>query len=656
MKNIKEKLKKDWKFFLAIVVTIVAFLMLSFYTLRISDKLYKTSSIVTSDSYIENINPGDIIEQKIIATDNNFKRIDIQFEPFKEKSDVAGKVRIGIKNSDGNVITEKFITRNNIRENNIYEFEFETQKESDGKEYTLFIQFEEAQDSKKFFSVKTVEETENNSLTINNEKSNFKLATQEFYLSNTKQIFFIFIAIVFSAYAMGISIYIRYKKDIKIEKIFLITIPVICLFYTLTMPTFKNHDELYHWYRAYEVSIGKLAEGIDGDTLGTKMPANIAKPMTSDWTKITYHDVKEYLKLGLEEENQRIQYSETSAVYSFIQYIPQGVGIFLARIFTDKVLLLAYAGRIANMIVALTCIYFAIKKTPFGKKILLLISYIPIAIEGFSSLSPDAMTTSVSLLYIAYILSLAFSKESFIIKKKQKIILTVLSIVMALCKIVYIPLVLLMFIIPKEKFEKNKKVKNIVLIAGIACVINLIWLGISSVYLAHFREGDSAVQVKTLLSNPIRYLQNCLYTANLNGKNYIYTMFGGELGWGELIKVNSIVPYTLFILSIWITIADETIKDKFKTYQKVIIFLTILFIVGLIFTSLYVQWTTCGSDSILGIQGRYFIPILPLIMLLIGSQIKVKTSYDENNINKSIGIIGTLLQIIVILQIVICHL
>ena len=133
-------------------------------------------------------------------------------------------------------------------------------------------------------------------------------------------------------------------------------------------------------------------------------------------------------------------------------------------------------------------------------------------------------------------------------------------------------------------------------------------------------------------------------------------MIGGELGWGELIKVHTVVPYILFVLLIWITLTDQTTKDRFKLYQKVIIALTILAVGGLIFTSLFVQWTTCGSDSIAGIQGRYFIPILPLLMILVGSQIKLKTEYDNKNMQKSIGIIGTVLQIYVILQIVITHL
>ena len=89
---------------------------------------------------------------------------------------------------------------------------------------------------------------------------------------------------------------------------------------------------------------------------------------------------------------------------------------------------------------------------------------------------------------------------------------------------------------------------------------------------------------------------------------------------------------------------------------KIIITLVILAIIALIFTSLYVQWTTVGSKSILGIQGRYFIPILPLAAILIGSVIKVENKYKDENIIKTIAITGIIIQIIVIAQIIITHL
>lgn len=650
-----QKLKKDWKFFLILFLAVIMLLSISFYSLGISDKLYIKGEGINADKYIENISQGTIIEQKIISQNNNLERIDIEFEPFKDEYNIDKEAIIGIKNENGEIIKEEKVLRNYIRENNVYEFKFDKQKESKDKEYTVYIKFENIEKDQKFFSVKYNENIDS-VFTVNNEEVKGSLGIKSYYLSNSRLAFFYIAAIIISIYVIFISIYIRYKKNIKIENIFLCTVPAICLMYIICMPTFKNHDELYHWYRAYEVSIGKFVTGVDGDTLGTIMPENIAKASTDNWEDITYADVKENLSLNLDEENETLLYSETSAVYSFLQYIPQAIGIFITRIFTDKVLLIAYGGRIMNMIFSLGLIYFAIKKIPFGKKILLLLSYIPIAIEGFSSLSPDAMTISVAFFYIAYILNLAFSKQKHIIDYKKMIFMTILSVIVALCKIVYLPLVLLMFIIPKDKFKNEKKIKNVIIIAAIACIINLIWLGFAGIYLSHFREGDSAVQVKSIFMHPIEYIQNCLYTLNLNGADYIYTMFGGKLGWGELVNVYSIVPYTLFITLIWITISDEETKDKFKLYQKVWIALTLLAIVGLIFTSLYVQWTTCSSDWILGIQGRYFIPILPLLALLVGSSLKVKTSYNNENIEKCIGIIGTVLQIAAILQIVICHL
>ena len=671
------KLKKDWKFFLILFISIIAIIAMAFYALGVSNKLYNASEKIETDKYVENINVGTIIEQKIIGDKNNFERVDIDFEPFKDEYGNFCNITIGIKDENGNVIKEENISKNYIRENSTYEFKFKKQKNSEGKGYTLYIKYEPESGTEvnKFFSVKykanenlasnpenaniEVENSTNinqESFWVNGQQVKGTLGVQEYYLNNSKLIFFVIAVIILVVYAIFISIYLRYKKDIKVEKIFLYTVPVICLFYIIAMPTFKNHDELYHWYRSYEVSIGKFMEGIDGDTLGTIMPESVGKAATDDWQSITYGKVKENLGLELEKENTALLYSETSAVYSFIQYIPQAIGIFITRIFTDKVLLLAYGGRIMNMIFSILLIYWAIKKIPFGKKILLALSFIPIAIEGFSSLSPDAMTISMAFFYIAYILSLAFNKENHIIDGKKIAILTVLSVIMAMCKIVYLPLILLLFIIPKEKFKNEKKIKNIFIIGAIAVVLNLIWLMVAGIYLSHFREGDSSIQVISILTNPIKYLQNCLYTVNLNGQDYIYSMFGGELGWGELVQLNSIVPYILCFILIWITITDQTIKDKFKLYQKVWITIAAIAVVGLIFTSLYVQWTTIGSDSVLGIQGRYFIPILPLVALLIGSQLKVKTDYSDENTCKTIAIIGVVLQIWAILAIVICHL
>lgn len=657
----KIDIKKDWKFYGILTIAVLIIVLIANYALKIEEKLYTAGEVQEETGTLEEISTGTEIIQTFVAVDNNLEKVKIDFEPYKDDANCGGKVTIGIKDANGNVIEEKEILRNYVRETSQYTLEFSKQKDSKDKEYKIFIRFNDLEEADRFYSVKYTDKNEflKNHLIVNGEEmQGASIIFQDLYKSNIRTIIYFVILIVFILGVYIVSSIIYYKKGMKIENIFLMVAPLTCIFFLVTMPTFKNHDEYYHWLKAYEVSQGTLMTPQEDGVQGSMMPEGVSKVFPTDWTKLDYQMMKELLDVKLNEDNKGILNPETAAVYSFVQYIPQATGIALARLVTDNVYLITYGGRIVNMIFALLVLYFAIKLMPFGKKLLLIPAMIPIAIEGFTSLSPDAMTISVAFFYIAYILHLAFGEKEQI-GIKEKAILLISSIVIALCKIVYIPLVGLILIIPKEKFKNqgNKnKILNFCVIAGIAVMINLIWLAISSRYLSTFREGDSKIQVLLALQNPILYIQNVLYTFNLNGSNYLLSLFGADLGWGELIKLYSIVPYAFLGIYLFTAITDNELKDKFKRYQIVWISLVVLAIVGLIFTSLYVQWTTVGQTSIAGIQGRYFLPILPLVMLLLGSVVKVKSLYNEEKVTKFVGISILVLQIFTISQILVEHL
>ena len=59
----------------------------------------------------------------------------------------------------------------------------------------------------------------------------------------------------------------------------------------------------------------------------------------------------------------------------------------------------------------------------------------------------------------------------------------------------------------------------------------------------------------------------------------------------------------------------------------------------LIFAALLISYTYIGADTILGVQGRYFIPILPLALLLVqgNKKIVVRKSIEQELI---LGITG----------------
>lgn len=473
-------------------------------------------------------------------------------------------------------------------------------------------------------------------------------------LSQGELIGYIVSAVIVSSLVIGLSWFIYRKKDITPEKIFLYTMPIICILFIVFMPMYKSHDEHAHWHRIYEISTGKLVTALnqEGHAEST-LPKSVVCP---DWTYMNYGEVIKQLQNKIDNNDTTNDvYIVTSAVYSPIQYVAEGIAIAVARVVIKTPIILAYIGRLANLALCLFLMYEAIKKIPFGKNILLCIAYIPALIEGISSMSGDGVTFAVALFYLAYILSIAFDANKEKITKKDKIILTVFSILIASCKIVYLPFIGMLLLLPKEKYKDRKEQLQFLGIAwSTAMVISLGWLAFSGRYLADLSglaNSAPGEQTKKLITNPFSFVQSFFYNLELNGGNYLTQIFGSSIGWFEFVKLVSIVPYTLMFLFVFVSVMDKSCKGKLSFFQKVILLLVIGAILALTFLSLYIQWTKPESQGIDGIQGRYFIPLLPAIGLLLGSCQKIKADYAEQSVAKGIGMIGLMVQLQFILTI-----
>lgn len=446
----------------------------------------------------------------------------------------------------------------------------------------------------------------------------------------------VIMGVVISVITLLISSKIYIKKEIKVEKLFTYIVPVIMILFLIGIPSWKNADEQMHWYRIYDITQGNFyTKTIDGLAVGI-LPIEIKNYHNYDSElKIKYSSFAELYKNQISKDGEKVLIQlSTTAVYHPIQYMPQVIGTFIADIFTDRPFILMYAARLANMIFSFIILYFSIKIIPFGKKIMLLLTCIPVAASGFASMSPDAMTISMSYLFISYVLKI-FNDKDRKIKWQEKIALALIGMVVALCKIVYVPLVALILILPREKYNTRKEqiVTNVIII-GAAIITNLLWLQFSSQYLVEYRDGNSLAQLNKIFENPFEYMQNLLYTINLNLRTYLEQLFGLGVGADLHIALYTTLPIIIFTIYMFLSITDRELKDKFNMYQKTIIWLILLAIIGLIFTSLYIQWTPTSFKVIAGVQGRYFLPILPLVSILIGSSIKLKSEYDENKITK----------------------
>lgn len=590
--------------------------------------LFKKSDIFyTKENSSENLSDvttynGNIYTQNIIASENNLNKIKIYFD--RNNVSEKQKIKLELINKKNNkVIYEKSINNGDIIGNGYYVLSFPKISNSNKKEYQLVLKYDENIEKKLLPSLVKNE----NGMIIDKQQHDYNFAyTALYYNESMMYISLGLFSIIFVL--VNVFLYFIFKRNMTIEKKYLFLAFIIYSLFLVFMPMFTGHDEYYHWFRSYEVSEGRLLSGIHDEKALSKMPLGVGGAMTAQYQDITYQTTKNALGVQIKNEEQGYHDMSTVAVYSPVQYLPQAIGIRFASIFTNRSLLLAYAGRFFNMLFAILMIYMSIKIIPVGKKMLFSLAFFPILVEGFVTFSPDCITTCTCILFVSYILKLLQEKE---ITKRDVTILTILGIVIGLCKIVYIPFVFLVLLLPKEKFNDTKNYWKSILVILISSIFaNLVWLGISSQYLALYRDGASSIQTKFVIFHMFEYLQIFLDTLFTQVDYYLMTMIGRDLGWGALVVIYPIIVYIMIGLFLLAIITEHKQMKILREKKSIFIMLFIsLIIIGLIFTSLFVQWTRPHVLKIDGVQGRYFLPIIPLLGLLcLQLNIKMKTKID----------------------------
>ncbi len=440
------------------------------------------------------------------------------------------------------------------------------------------------------------------------------------------------LSVILTLVLLGFLQHQKIKKWEFVNK-FIVCFFMIGLFYLFSFPVCSLPDEVNHFMRAYEISNGHLVStkyktGIGTTVGGTEITKQIEKVIVLD-----QHDYKttiDNLKVKNDKKGKTKPYGFTNiSMYSFVCYTPQAVGIMIGKILNLPVIFWTYLARLCNFIVFSLLLYYAMKHMPFKKLTLMFIAMLPITFQLAISISADSLTIATSFALMAAILDIRYRQKE-VLSKKQIVWLGFLSMVMALCKIVYLPICLLLFAIPKERFQSRKqKYISIGIILFLVVIANLVWLTIASDFLLTIEgRANPDVQLELMIKNPFRYASVLLNTISLYLNAYITGMLGQSLALFN-ITLSCIYIFANIVILVILTLCDH--KDvKFDNFTRILCLFIFLSITLLTFTSLYLDWTAVGSSTIEGVQGRYFIPIIMYLLLgLTNSSFSTKIK-DEN--------------------------
>ncbi len=408
------------------------------------------------------------------------------------------------------------------------------------------------------------------------------------------------------------------ENNLKIEKLFmLLAIPIGSMYCIMTEPI-EIGDSLYHYGSALAPLKGDFSKNSIGYT-----------PLLWKSFDVESHiSYKDYLKRMISSDaNTRYTVAYSSGIYNFLEYIPSTFGILIGKVFRLSTDLCAYLAKFMNLLVFILLGCYIVKTIPFGKKLMIVYMLNPLFLQQATSISADAMINISSLMFISIALKMIYEKKPLTIK--MSLILSLLLLIASIQKPVYLPLALLIIPIMKNNREKNKiKLVGIIpfLIITIVCVGWFLNFGIkSSTNLSYINSDLIITTAKYFTNDPLKFIPALFISTFRDFDAYLSQFLGNELGW---LSINISLLAKIFYLGIIIySIFSEKIKQNIKHLNIYMISASIIAYIA-IMLEFYKDVTCIGCVQIAGVQTRYFLPIIILLLLTIAGKKEVVS--DKN--------------------------
>lgn len=326
-----------------------------------------------------------------------------------------------------------------------------------------------------------------------------------------------------------------------------------------------------------------------------------------------------------------------------LAYYISGLAIAIAKLINLNGFYTIMAGRIANLLFYLILCYYAVKCMPFNKMIPVGIALLPMSLQQGMSYSYDSMIICTSLFVVAATFQEFFANND----DKDKRFLRLSAIVLF-----SIPLLMLkshayifiglfpIFMFLHKRFNMCKIMKY----ASYAFIAFMIMFLVYAIVEYRFEfpdiiaepsnpikwaENQQGYTIQYFINNPLKLIFVCAQTLFVNAVYYWKSAVSSYLGWLNILTSDKyVIGFSgLLLLSAVKTPYGKNYNIDFAVgiYSVFTIFITLFGII----LALFITWTPLISTISLGVQGRYFIPIMVFVLFLIRqSRFELKNNYD----------------------------
>ena len=408
----------------------------------------------------------------------------------------------------------------------------------------------------------------------------------------------------------------------RIEIGFLIISISVGTLLSLSLPANKvSWDEEVHFSQSFWMSNYRTPVSVSPAITQEFIAGIDTWPYNQPGTAEEQREFDNYLDLAGDYRNGGITWSADLNKTIFTGYAGEALLLKAGQLFHLPFSLVYKLGRLGNLFIYCIALYFAIKKTPVGKGIMVFLGLMPEPMMLAGVYSYDPTVTAFMYLSFAYILSAVLEPDKKITWKEYAVIMLAFFWGCRI-KAVYAPLLLTGLLIPADHFRSRRE-KLIMKGGMILRCLGLMASFALPVIFSPSETGDvrgdntsEAGQMSYVLGQPVAYakilIQNIFHTL----PSYVI----GEKSLGLLGHQGEVsFPWLLYAGSaaVILTGGQSSCGKRLDWKQKLWIFILASAAVVLVWTSMYVIFTTPGNTYIDGVQGRYYIPFLFLVWLVL---------------------------------------
>lgn len=411
----------------------------------------------------------------------------------------------------------------------------------------------------------------------------------------------------------------------------LIILLVFGAFYIFFIPPFQKPDETLQFYRSVGISLGNISCQIDHSGKNINRIPNYLFSFPNDILSsqvINSHEIKiptqRYLQIARQKVfDQKLVAEEASCPLQPFSYLPQAFGQLIPVHLNLNPFIVFYSGRLAIFIFCFAVLLLTLFLLPFELNLIVLTIWsMPTFMNQIASYSKDAVHLSLGLLAFALFINL---RNKFSLNKFLTLLVSIFAVIMT--RIQYLPMILIPIILLMRQKNKVKSIYQAMMKNKIIYFVSFITLiFLMSVVLTIFYKNYSTLTLHPDNKVPVYQFQNILKNPGLfvdvlnktieNNYDFYYKSAIGILGYLDY-KMNWFVYAIYLVIFALLIFKNSSYFKNTKSSEFLTLSFILVSVILTIFLSFYLYQSRLGSAEILGLQGRYFILLIPYLIWLI---------------------------------------